>query len=63
MSCSGYTGSGRADKHSIGFLSKEELQEGYVLACQTKVDGDLEVVLPPESRLEAEQIMMEGGSG
>jgi uncharacterized 2Fe-2S/4Fe-4S cluster protein (DUF4445 family) len=49
-----------ADKHSIGFLSKEELMEGYVLACQTKVSSDMEVVIPPESRLEAEQILMEG---
>ena len=49
-----------ADKHSIGFLSKEELKEGYVLACQTRVDSDMEVVIPPESRLEAEQILMEG---
>jgi len=50
----------RADKHSIGFLSKEELKEGYVLACQTKVNSDMEVVIPPESRLEEEQIMIEG---
>ncbi|GAF75151.1 unnamed protein product [marine sediment metagenome] len=26
-----------ADKHSIGFLSKDEFNEGYVLACKTKV--------------------------
>jgi uncharacterized 2Fe-2S/4Fe-4S cluster protein (DUF4445 family) len=49
----------RADKHSIGFLSKEEVKEGYVLACQNKVNDNLKVVIPPESRLEAEQIMME----
>ena len=49
-----------ADKHSIGFLSKEELNEGFVLACQTKVTSDMEVVIPPESRLEEEQIMTQG---
>lgn len=49
----------RADKHSIGFLSKEEVKDGYVLACQNKVNDNLKVVIPPESRLEAEQIMME----
>lgn len=49
----------RADKNSISFLSKEEVMEGYVLACQAKVYGDMEVVIPPESRLEAEQILME----
>jgi uncharacterized 2Fe-2S/4Fe-4S cluster protein (DUF4445 family) len=49
----------RADKNSISFLSKEEIEEGYALACQTKVDDDMEVVVPPESRLESEQILME----
>ena len=33
----------KADKHSISFLSKEEIKEGYVLACQTKVSSDMEV--------------------
>ncbi len=51
----------RADKHSMGFLSKEEVKEGFVIACQTRVTEDLEVVIPPESRIEEEQIMMEGG--
>jgi len=49
----------RADKNSIGLLSKDEITEGYILACQTKVYGDMEVVIPPESRLEGEQILME----
>jgi len=48
----------RADKNSISLLSKEEIMDGYVLACQTKINGDMEVVIPPESRLEAEQILM-----
>ncbi len=50
----------RADKHSISLLSKEEILEGYVLACQTKVDSDMEVLIPAESRLEEGQILMEG---
>jgi uncharacterized 2Fe-2S/4Fe-4S cluster protein (DUF4445 family) len=49
-----------ADKHSIGFLSKEEINEGFVLACQTRVTSDMEVLIPPESRLEEEQIMVQG---
>lgn len=49
----------RADKNSISLLSKEEIEEGYVLACQAKVDNDTEVVIPPESRLEEEQILTE----
>ena len=49
----------RADKHSISFLSKEEIKDGYVLACQARVNESLEVVIPPKSRLEEEQILME----
>ena len=49
----------RADKHSISFLSKEEIREGYVLACQAEVNENIEVVVPPESLLESEQILME----
>jgi uncharacterized 2Fe-2S/4Fe-4S cluster protein (DUF4445 family) len=49
----------RADKHSINLLSKEEILEGYVLACQTKVDSDMEILIPAESRLEEGQILME----
>ncbi len=43
--------------HSIRFLSKEEVQEGFVLACQTNVGDDLEVWVPPEARVEEEQIL------
>ena len=49
----------KANAHSIRFLSKEEIEKGYVLACQTEVEEDMEVVIPPESRLEGEQIMMD----
>ena len=45
------------DKHTIGFFSKEEIKKGYVLACQTEVIDDLEVFIPPESRIEEEQIL------
>jgi uncharacterized 2Fe-2S/4Fe-4S cluster protein (DUF4445 family) len=30
-------GKAKADKNAIGFFSKEEIENGYVLACQTKV--------------------------
>lgn len=49
-----------ADKHSISILSKDEIKEGYVLSCQTKVDSDLEILVPAESRLEESQILLEG---
>src|SRR4030042_4084575 len=50
-----------ADKDSISLLSKDEIKEGYVLACQASIDHDVEVVIPPESRLEEEQILMGEG--
>ncbi|MBI2830278.1 MAG: DUF4445 domain-containing protein [Chloroflexi bacterium] len=53
-------GKAQANEYAIGFLSKEELQQGFVLACQTKVEDDLEVLVPQESRLEQEQILTEG---
>lgn len=49
----------RADKHSLNFLSKEEITDGYVLACQTTIDSDIDVLIPPESRLEEAQILLE----
>jgi len=51
------TGNVTVDKNSIAFFTKEEIQKGYVLACQTRVKDNLEVVIPPESRLEEEQIL------
>lgn len=49
----------KADKNSILFFTKEEMERGYVLACQTHIREDLEVMIPPESRLEGEQILKE----
>jgi uncharacterized 2Fe-2S/4Fe-4S cluster protein (DUF4445 family) len=49
-----------ADKHSISLLSKGEITEGYVLACQTRVHSDMEVFIPPESRIEEAQVLLEG---
>jgi uncharacterized 2Fe-2S/4Fe-4S cluster protein (DUF4445 family) len=50
-------GRARADKDSLGFFSSDEISQGYVLACQTPVTEDLEVVVPLQSRLDAEKIM------
>jgi uncharacterized 2Fe-2S/4Fe-4S cluster protein (DUF4445 family) len=49
----------RADKNAIAFFTKEEIKNGYVLACQSIVRDNLEVMVPPESRLEEEQILAE----
>jgi uncharacterized 2Fe-2S/4Fe-4S cluster protein (DUF4445 family) len=54
------SGKAKADKNAIGFFSKEEIENGYVLACQTKVEDNLEVLVPAKSRLEKEKIVTEG---
>ena len=42
-----------------GRLTEEERDAGYVLACRTMVKGDVAVEVPPESRMEREQILTE----
>jgi uncharacterized 2Fe-2S/4Fe-4S cluster protein (DUF4445 family) len=52
-------GKAKIDNNSVPFFTKEEIEKGYVLACQTRVREDLEILIPPESRLEEEQILGE----
>ncbi|NOX97119.1 MAG: DUF4445 domain-containing protein [Nitrospirae bacterium] len=42
-----------------GRLSDGEREKGYCLACRTTVKTDVDVEVPPESRLEEEQILTE----
>ena len=56
------SGNAKADKYSVGFFSADEIMKGYVLACQTRVEDDLEVLIPTKSRLEMEKIITEGVS-
>lgn len=42
-----------------GRISMKERQKGYVLACQTTVHSDVEVKVPPESRLDLDKISEE----
>jgi uncharacterized 2Fe-2S/4Fe-4S cluster protein (DUF4445 family) len=51
------SGNARADKHAIGFFSKEEVINHYVLACQTPVESDMVIQVPAKSRLELEKII------
>jgi len=39
------------------FLTKEELNIGYYLACQTLVVSDISVLVPPESRIGGQKIL------
>lgn len=50
---------GNIDASPTTLLSRKEVQKGYVLACQTKVIGDVEVHVPPETRAEEGQILID----
>lgn len=39
------------------FLSPQEIDEGFVLACQAEIKEDIQVEIPPESRMEGQQIL------
>ncbi len=52
------SGSVDPDEQSMAFFSQEELESGYVLACQTEVLDNLEVLIPPETRMEDAKIMI-----
>lgn len=50
---------GDVQTESTRFITEEEREKGYCLACQTTVHSNLEVEVPPESRLEEEQILID----
>lgn len=50
---------GEIKSEPSGRISMQERQQGYVLACQSTVHGDVEVEVPAESRLELDKISEE----
>jgi len=44
----------------VTFLTTDEIQQGYALACQTEIHSDLVVSIPPQAALEGEQILKTG---
>lgn len=46
---------GKVYTNPTTLLTREEIQRGYILACQTKADGHTVVEVPPESRVEEEK--------
>jgi uncharacterized 2Fe-2S/4Fe-4S cluster protein (DUF4445 family) len=44
--------SGRVRRRSVLRLSKADVEAGYALACQTVVEGDVSVVVPPVEQIE-----------
>ena len=49
--------SGEVHSTPTTLLDRDEIQQNYILACQTTVQGDLEVEIPPETRLEEGKIL------
>jgi len=49
--------SGEIQSKPTTLLDRDEIQQNYILACQTTVQGDLEIEIPPETRLEAGKIL------
>ncbi|MBM4042796.1 MAG: DUF4445 domain-containing protein [Planctomycetes bacterium] len=49
--------SGDIQSKPTTLLDRDEIRRNYVLACQTTVQGDLEIEIPPETRLEEGQIL------
>lgn len=43
---------GSVKRRSISRLTSTELEQGYALACQTMVEGDLTVFIPPQEEIE-----------
>ena len=54
------SGNAQPDKHTLGFLTGEEIEQGFVLACQIKVKDNLTVMVPVKSLAEQEKILMAG---
>ena len=55
--CKVVVSDGRVVKGNAGILAAEDLRAGFVLACDTFIDGDVIVEIPPESVLGKGQIL------
>ena len=51
--------SGTVDAAPTALLTREEIREGFVLACQTRVTDDIVVSVPPEARGDGAQILVD----
>lgn len=50
---------GDVEANPTTLLTRDEIKAGYVIACQTKVLGDVSVLVPPESRALEAQILVD----
>jgi len=52
--------SGKVEAKPTGLLTPEEIKEGIILACNSKVVEDIIVEIPPESRAEEGEVLLKG---
>ena len=50
--CAVQVTSGNVRRRSTMRLSAEDVKNGYAIACQTIVEGDLEVIVPPQEKIQ-----------
>jgi uncharacterized 2Fe-2S/4Fe-4S cluster protein (DUF4445 family) len=50
--CAVIVESGEVRRRSTAHLSPEDVEAGYALACQTLIEGDVVVFIPPQERIE-----------
>jgi len=50
--CAVQVTSGQVRRRSTMRLSAEDVENGYAIACQTVVEGDLKVVVPPQEKIQ-----------
>jgi len=57
--CKVVVNQGEVDSQPTTLLQREEIQQNYVLACETTVQGDVEVFVPEETRLQTGRILID----
>jgi uncharacterized 2Fe-2S/4Fe-4S cluster protein (DUF4445 family) len=50
------------ESRDLKFISQQELRHGYLLACQTRIHGDIVVFVPEESRKGAQVVRKEASN-
>lgn len=53
-------GFGEKKSSFMTFLTKDEIQKGYVLACQTDIHSNLVILVPSQAALEVDAILKKG---
>lgn len=56
-------GQAEAEEQARSVFSGEEIGKGFVLACRTEIHDNLEIMIPPQSRVEGAQIVTGQATG